>query len=128
MSLQPITDLRLAAAQRHGAWRRALPAQRAEQACGGKPRHAERLFGWGREAGAVGVAARRTGGTGLGGPAAFRGRQRWEAPPPRAAAQAPQDPTFGPASASTRVTAHAASAALRAPGFAKTELPAPGTL
>ena len=100
-SPQQIADLRLAAAQRTGAKRRAFQAERREQYCAGNARQAERLFGWGRESLAVGRAERRTGLRCLGAQSVFSGRQRWEEHQPQAAAarralaeeQAQQDPT-----------------------------------
>jgi Rhodopirellula transposase DDE domain len=136
ISLQQITDLRLATAQMSGTKRRAVQAEMAEQYCGGNPRQAERMCGWSRETVAVGLAERRRGVTCLGGQAAFSGRKRWEDPHPQAAAalralaeaQAQQEPTFRTARAYTRLTANAAIAALRAQGFAKKGLPAPSTM
>jgi len=71
--------------------------------------------------------------TGLGAQSAFSGRKRWEDHQPQAAAvlrqlaeaQAQQDPTFRPPLASTRLTATAAGAALRAQGVDAQPVPAP---
>jgi Rhodopirellula transposase DDE domain len=136
ISQQQIADLRLAAAQMTGATRRAFQAEMTEQYCAGTPRHAERMFGWGRETVEVGLAERRTGVTCMGAQSAFSGRKRWEDRHPQAAAalrslaeaHAQQDPTFRTALAYTRLTAKAAVAALRAQGVPKKHVPAPSTM
>jgi hypothetical protein len=136
ISHQQIADLRLAAAQMTGATRRAFQAEMTEQYCAGTPRHAERMFGWGRETVEVGLAERRTGVTCMGAQSAFSGRKRWEDRHPQAAAalrslaeaHAQQDPTFRTALAYTRLTAKAAVAALRAQGVPKKHVPAPSTM
>jgi hypothetical protein len=136
ISQQQIADLRLAAAQMTGATRRAFQAEMTEQYCAGNPRHAERMFGWGRETVEVGLAERRTGVTCMGAQSAFSGRKRWEDRHPQAAAalrslaeaQAQQDPTFRTALAYTRLTAKAAVATLRAQGVPKKHVPAPSTM
>jgi hypothetical protein len=136
VSLRQIADLRLAAAQMTGAKRRAFEAEMTEQYCAGNSRHAERLFGWGRETVEVGLAERRTGVSCLGAQSAFSGRKRWEDQHPQVAkalcvlaeAQAQQDPTFRTPLAYTRLTAKAAGAALRAQGFPKQHVPAPSTM
>jgi Rhodopirellula transposase DDE domain len=136
ISQQQIADLRLAAAQMTGATRRAFQAEMTEQYCAGNPRHAERMFGWGRETVEVGLAERRTGVTCMGAQSAFSGRKRWEDRHPQAAAalrslaeaQAQQDPTFRTALAYTRLTAKAAVATLRAQGVSKKHVPAPSTM
>jgi hypothetical protein len=119
-----IADVRLAASKRTGATRRAFQAEMAVKYCGGNPLLAETLFGWGRPTVEVGLAERRTGITCLGAQAAFSGRNPWEDTQPEAAealwrlaeAHAQQDPTFRTTLASTRLTAQAALAALRAQG------------
>jgi hypothetical protein len=136
ISPQQIADLRLAAAQMTGATRRAFQAEMTEQYCAGNPRHAERVFGWGRETVEVGLAERRTGVTCMGAQSAFSGRKRWEDRHPQAAAalrslaeaHAQQDPTFRTALAYTRLTAKAAVAALRAQGVPQKHVPAPSTM
>lgn len=136
VSIQQIADLRLAAAQMTGAKRRAFQAEMTAQDCAGNARQAERMFGWGRETLEVGLAERRTGRTCLGAQSAFSGRKRWEDQQPQAAAalralaaaQAQQDPTFRTPLASTRLTAKAAVAALRAQGFAQEQVPAPSPM
>jgi Rhodopirellula transposase DDE domain len=136
VSRQQVADLRLAAAQMTGAKRRAFQAEMAEPYCAGNARQAERMFGWGRETIEVGLAERRTGITCLGAQSVFSGRQRWEDRQPQAAAalralaeaHAQQDPTVRTPLASTRLTATAAVAALRAQGFAPEQVPAPRTM
>src|SRR5712691_49321 len=86
LSPSPIAALRLAASQMTGATRRAFEAEMTVQYCGDTPLLAETVFGWGRRTIAVGLAERRTGRRCLGAPAACRGRQRWEAQHPEAAA------------------------------------------
>ena len=78
VSSQQIADVRLAAAQRTGAKRRAFQAEMTEQYGAGNARQAERMVGWGRETLEVGLAERRTGVTCGGAQSAFRGRNRWE--------------------------------------------------
>lgn len=136
VSRQQVADLRLAAAQMTGTKRRVFQAEMAEQYCAGNARQAERLFGWGRETIAVGLAERRTGLTCLGAQSACSGRPRWEDQQPQAAAalyalaeaHAQQDPTFRTSLAYTRLTATAAVAALRAQGFPPEHVPAPSTM
>ena len=79
-------DLRLAASQMTGAARRALQAALPLTYCRGRARRAATLWGWRREAVAVGWAAHRTGMLCLGAQAAGRGRKRWEEQAPEAAA------------------------------------------
>ncbi|MCK7497508.1 MAG: hypothetical protein MZW92_47010 [Comamonadaceae bacterium] len=45
-----IEDIRLASTKMTGADRRAFQAQMALKYCGGNPRRAEDVFGWGRQA------------------------------------------------------------------------------
>ena len=101
--------------------------------CGGHALMAEAVFGWGRQTVARGLGERRTGIMCLGAPAAFSGRKRWEEQHPHVAqalrqlaeAQAPQDPTFRPCLASTRLTAQAALEALRDQGDGAAQWPSP---
>jgi hypothetical protein len=82
----------------------------------GRARLAETIFGWSREAVAVGLAEHRTGIRCVGAQSACSGRQRWEEQEPEAAealrylaeAHAQQDPTFRTTLAYTRLTAKAA--------------------
>ena len=103
---------------------------------GGNPLRADTLFGWGRHPVEVGLAERRTGSICLGAQSAFSGRHRWEEEPPEAAgalrrlaaAPAQHAPPLRPLLASTRRTATAAWAAVRAHGYRQAHLPAPATM
>jgi Rhodopirellula transposase DDE domain len=136
LSPSQLADLRLAASQRSGPKRRAFEAEMTLKYCGGNPRRAETLFGWGRHTVEVGLAERRRGIICRGAQSAFSGRNRWEDEHPEAAgalrrlaeAQAQQDPPFRTTLAYTRLTAKAAVAALRAPGERQDQLPAPSTM
>ena len=83
-----------------------------------------------------GLAERRPGLLGLGAPAAFSGRKRGEDRQPAAAAalarlaeaHAQQAPPCHTALAYTRLTAQAALAALRAPGYGTDQWPSPSTM
>jgi hypothetical protein len=129
-------DLRLGASKMRGAVRRAFQAEMRVKYCHGSARQAETVFGWNREAVAVGLAEQRTGIICVGAQAAYSGRPRWEEKQPQAAAalrdlaeaQAQQDPTFRSAVAYTRLTAQAALTALRAQGFREDQVPAPSTM
>jgi 2-phospho-L-lactate transferase/gluconeogenesis factor (CofD/UPF0052 family) len=125
----------LAATQMSGAARRAFQAEMTLKYCHGSARFAETLLGWSRDAVEVGLAERRTGIVCVGGHAAWSGRTRWEEKYPEAAealrmvaeAHAQQDPTFRSMLAYTRLTAKAASEALRDHGIAAAHLPSPST-
>jgi len=103
---------------------------------GGNPLLAATIFGWGRQTVALGLAERRTGSLGLGAPAAFSGRKRWEDLHPQAAealhqladAHAQHDPTFRTSFTSTRLTAQAALNALREQGDREDQWPSPRTM
>ena len=86
-SLSPshIATLGLAAAKRTGAKRRACQAALPLKSCGGSPLLAENRFGWGRRTVEMGLAEHRTGILGLGAPAAFSSRTRWEDKQPQVA-------------------------------------------
>ena len=137
-SLSPsqIADLRLAASKMSGPKRRAFEAEMTLKYCGGNPLLAATLFGWGRPTVEVGLAERRTGIICLGAQSAFSGRNCWEDEHPEAAealrrlaeAHAQHDPTFRTTLASTRLTAKAALAALRAQGYREEEVPSPSTM
>jgi hypothetical protein len=137
-SLRPsqLVDLRLAASKMTGATRRAFQAEMALKYCGGNPRLAETLFGWGRHTVEMGLAERRTGIMCLGAQSAVSGRKPWEDTQPEAAealwrlaaAHAQQDPTFRTTLAYTRLTAKAALEALRAQGYSEDQLPSPSTM
>ena len=131
-----IADLRLAASTMTGAKRRAFEAAMTLKYCEGNPLQAEITFGWSRRTVALGLAERRTGIMCLGAQSAFSGRKRWEDTQPQVAealchlaeAHAQQDPTFRTSLAYTRLTVHAALAALRAQGYREDQLPSPSTM
>jgi hypothetical protein len=56
-----VETIKSAARKLTGFSRRQFQAEVAEQHCGGSPRQAERMFGWGREAVNTGLNERRTG-------------------------------------------------------------------
>lgn len=136
LSQDQIDDIRLAASKMHGANRRAFQAQMVLKYCGGSPRLGERVFGWGREAIALGLNEQRTGITCVGAQSAFSGGKRWEEKHPEAAAvlcqiaeaHAQQDPTFNSTIAYTRLTAAEALKQLKAHGFGDEQLPSPTTM
>ena len=131
-----IADIRLAASKMHGANRRVFQAQMVLKYCGGSARLGETVFGWGRDAIALGLAEKRTGMTCVGAQSAFSGGKRWEERQPEAAAvvrqlaeaHAQQDPTFNSTLAYTRLTAAAALTQLKAHGFSDEQLPSPSTM
>ena len=131
-----IADLRLAASKMTGTKRRAFEAEMTVKYCEGSPLQAETTFGWSRRTVALGLAERRTGIRCLGAQSAFSGRKRWEDTHPQVAealrhlaeAHAQQDPTFRTSLAYTRLTVHAALAALSAQGYREDQLPAPSTM
>lgn len=106
------------------------------QYCGGNPRQAENVFGWGRHTVALGLAERRTGILCRGAQSACSGRKRWEDEHPQVAealcqlaeSHAQQDPTFRTALAYTRLTAQGALKELRAQGYDTAQLPASSTM
>jgi hypothetical protein len=136
LSLSQIADLRLAASKMSGPTRRAFAAEMPLKYCEGSPLLAEIIFGWGRHTVEVGLAERRPGIRCLGAQSAFSGRKRWEDVQWEAAADlrrlaeahAQQDPTFRTTLASTRLTAQAALAALRAHGYREDQRPSPSTM
>jgi hypothetical protein len=109
-----IDVIRTAARALTGYRRRAFQAEMAERYCGGKPRQAEAVFGWGRAAVATGLGERRTGIRCLDNVTA-RGRHRTEDDHPDLVArtravvepQTQADPTFQSPLGYTRVTAAA---------------------
>jgi hypothetical protein len=131
-----MADLRLAASNMPGPTRRAFEAEMTWKYGGGNPLRAEAVCGWGRQTVALGLAERRTGIMCLGAQSACSGRKRWEErQPPVAEAlrqlaevQAQQDPTLRTSLTSTRRTAKAALAALRAQGDRAERLPSPSTM
>jgi len=56
-----IEDIKLAASKMARVERRAFQAQMTVKYCAGSPRRAEALFGWSRDAVALGLHERRTG-------------------------------------------------------------------
>ena len=118
-----------------GPTRRALQAERALQYGGGPPWLAATILGGGRHTAEVSLAERRTGSRCRGAHAACSGRQRWEDTQPEAAAtlarlaeaHVQQAPTLRTTLADTRLTAHAALEALRAPGYGTDQGPLPRT-
>ncbi len=61
LSAGVVETIKSAARKLAGFFRRQFQAEVAEQHCGGSPRQAERMFGWGREAVNTGLNERRTG-------------------------------------------------------------------
>jgi hypothetical protein len=124
LSASQIQELRVAAAKRRGAARRAFQAERTLKYWHGSARFAETRLGGSREAGEAGLAAHRTGRHCGGAHSVWSGGKRWEEKHPEAAqvlrelaaAPAQQAPTFRPTLADTRLTAKAAGEALRAQG------------
>src|SRR2546430_9903651 len=89
LSQGQIDDLRLAASKMIGAERRAFMAEMALKYCGGGARLAERVFGWGRETGVMGLGGKRTGLSLFWAQSAYCGRQPWGERPPGAGAGPP---------------------------------------
>jgi len=131
-----IEDLRLASSTMSGVDRRSFQAAMALKYCGGNARHAERVFGWGRETVQLGLHEQRTGIVCVGAQAVFGGNRLWEEQHPEIAealwtlaeAHSQQDPTFRTVLAYTRLTAAEALAQLRAQGFPEEWLPSPSTM
>jgi hypothetical protein len=71
-------SLRSSARTLRGPDRRAFQASIALKYCGGNPARAEKLFGWGREAVALGLHEIRTGFVCYSARAAFSGNKLWE--------------------------------------------------
>jgi Rhodopirellula transposase DDE domain len=94
------------------------------------------IFGWSRQAVALGLHERRTGVICVRPPAAFAGESRWEKKHPEAAealwalaeGHSQQDPTFRTTLSFTRLTAAEALKPLRAQGFSDDELPCPSSM
>lgn len=131
-----ISDLRLAASRLSGPTRRAFQAEMAMKYCQSNARLAERVFGWGRQTVALGLAEKRSGLICQGAQSGFSGTQRWEERYPEAAAvlvalaeaHSQQDPSFSTSIAYTRLTAAEARRQLQAQGVADEHLPAPSTM
>jgi hypothetical protein len=85
-----------------GVERQSFQAAMALKYCGGNARHAERVFGWGRDTVQLGLHEQRTGVICLGAQAAFCGSRLREAQHPQVAqalgalaeGHGQQDPTF----------------------------------
>ena len=109
-----VETIKLAAGKLTGFTRRQFQAEVAEQHCGGSPRQAERMFGWGREAVNTGLNERRTG-IRCCDDFASRGRHRTEEQWPELAQEihalvephSQADPKFQTPLAYTRITAPA---------------------
>ncbi|MEO1297004.1 MAG: transposase [Cyanobacteria bacterium J06636_16] len=131
-----IEDLRLAASRLSGPARRAFQAEMALKYCEGNPRRAERLFGWGRQTVALGLAEKHHQIICVGSQSGFAGNKRWEERYPDAAAalvtlaeaHSQQDPSFKTSIAYTRLTAREVRQQLQAQGFAEEQLPARSTV
>jgi hypothetical protein len=136
LSASQIEDLRLASSKMSGAERRSFQAAMTLKYCGGNARHAERAFGWGREAVQLGLHEQRTGVICLGAQAACCGNRVWEDQRPDVAqalwalaeSHSQQDPTFRTVLRYTRLTAAEALTQLRAQGFPEEHLPSPSTM
>ena len=136
LSVSQIEDLRLASSKMSGVERRSFQAAMTLKYCGGNARHAERVFGWGREAVQLGLHEQRTGVICLGAQAACCGNRVWEDQHPDVAqalwalaeSHSHQGPTFRTVLQYTRLTAAAALTQLRAQGFPDEHLPSPSTM
>ena len=126
-----IEDIRLASTKMTGADRRAFQAQMALKYCGGNPRRAEDVFGWGRQAVRLGLHEQRSGIVCLGHHRFCCGAKLWEDKHPEVAralweiaqSHSQQDPTFRTTLSFTRLTAEQAIKQLRGHGFADEVLP-----
>lgn len=131
-----IEDLRLAASRLSGPARRAFQAEMTLKYCEGNARRAERLFGWGRQTVALGLAENQHQMVCVGSQSGFAGNRRWEERYPEAAAalvtlaeaHSQQDPSFKTSIAYTRLTAPEARRQLQAQGVAEEQLPARSTM
>lgn len=131
-----VEDIKLAASKMARVERRAFQAEMTTKYCEGKPRRAETLFGWNRDAVELGLHEKRTGVVCLSAQPAFSGRLLWEEKYPEAAtalwevaeAHTQQDPSFRGPLSYTRLTATSALQELGKRGFADAVLPSPGTM
>ncbi len=130
-------DLKQAASKLKGPERRAFQASMTLKYCRGSPGQAEKVFGWGRQAVALGLNELRTNIVCYSARAAFSGNKLWEEKHPEAAealwalarSYAQQDPAArGTRAKFQRITAVEAIDALRERGFAATTLPSITTM
>ena len=136
LTAEHIEDIKLAASKMARVDRRSFQAEMAEKYCDGKPRRAEAVFGFNRDAVELGLHERRTGIVCLNAKPALSGRLLWEDTHPEVAtvlwevaeAHTQQDPSFRGSLSYTRLTAAAALQALEQRGFGEAVLPSPGTM
>ena len=129
-------DIKLAASRMVPIKRRTFQAAMAVKYCAGSARQAEAVFGWSRQAVALGLHELRTGIVCLGAQSVVAGDQLWEEKHPQAAAilwevaqgYSQQDPTFRSTGTFTRLTAAEALKPLRARGVAEAHRPSPSTM
>jgi len=128
--------IRSAARRLTGHQRRLFIAEVTDKRCGGKTRRSERLFGWGRQTAALGLAERQAG-IRCQGSFSRRGRKRTEDNNPKLAQDirelvephAMADPKLKNAFAYTRLTAKALRQALiTQKGYYDADLPSDRTL
>lgn len=128
-----IDDIKLAASMMSRIERRAFQAEMALKYCAGKPRRAEDIFGWSRQAVQLGLHEKRTGVICLSAQSLFGGDKLWEEKHPQVAdalwslaqLHSQQDPSFRGPLSYTRLTAAEALRQLRAQGFSDEVLPSP---
>lgn len=131
-----IEDIKLAAAKMARVERRSFQAEMATKYCQAKPRRAETLFGWSRDAVELGLHEKRTGIVCLSAQPVVSGKPLWENKYPEVAAalwavaeaHTAQDPSFRGPLSYTRLTAAAARQALKDRGFADAVLPSPSAM
>ncbi len=129
--------LKQSASKLKGPERRAFQASMTLKYCRGSPGQAEKVFGWGRQAVALGLNELRTNMICYSARAAFSGNKLWEEKYPEAAealwalarSYAQQDPAArGRRAKFRRITAIEAIEALRDLGFAASTLPSITTM
>ena len=129
--------LKQSASKLKGHERRAFQASATLKYCRGSPGQAEKVFGWGRQAVALGLNELRTNIVCYSARAAFSGNKLWEEKHPEAAdalwaiarSYAQQDPAArGRRAKYLRITAVEAIEALRDRGFPATTLPSITTM
>lgn len=130
-------NLKRSASKLKGHERRAFQASVTLKYCRGSPAQAEKVFGWGRQAVALGLNELRTNLVCYSARAAFSGNKLWEEKHPEAAdalwaiarSYAQLDPTVSARRAKyRRITAVEAIEALREQGFAVATLPSITTM